>query len=67
MNYGGKYPGIDRLQLGDTILLPLGFQTSLRKEGTVVYIHPEKRFFTAEFNCGQNRIRESYCAYGKLE
>ncbi len=56
-----------KLQLGDTLVLPLCFQPGLRKEGTVVYIHPEKRFFTAEFDCGENSIRESYCAHGKLE
>ena len=66
MNYGAKYPGIDKLQLGDTLVLPLCFQPGLRKEGTVVYIHPEGRFYTLEFTFpggldGKPRkFRESY-------
>ncbi len=65
MEYLAKYPGIERLKTGDTLLLPLSFQHgSSPQKGTVVYIHPELRFFTAEFSVGNGRIRESYCALG---
>ena len=30
------------------------------EEGTVVYVHPEGRFYTLEFNFPKGRFRESY-------
>lgn len=39
-------------------------KTPLRVSGYVVYVHPERRFFTAEFTFGgiggTNQIRESF-------
>ena len=62
-----KRPDIREMKIGDTVCLPLSFQSGAGPlEGKVVYIHPQLRFFTAEFICGNNRIRESYCAYGPL-
>lgn len=31
-----------------------------KMEGTVVYVHPEYRYFTMEFSAGERTYRESY-------
>lgn len=31
-----------------------------KMEGTVIYVHPEYRFFTLEFDAGGRTYRESY-------
>ena len=60
-----KKPDIHKLSVGDTVRMPLSYQTGRRLlEGTVVYIHPKLRFFRVEFKVGDTLIRESYCAYG---
>ena len=56
-----------RLAIGDKVRLPVvPFTTPL--SGTVIYIHPRRRFFRAEFeNELGDRIREGYIfADGKL-
>lgn len=57
--------------LGEPMTLPveLGFESPYTNkakrmrplEGTVVYIHPEGRYFTLEFHTGKGRFRQSYC------
>ena len=60
---------INTMKLGDQINLPVypkaqGYQLSV---GTVVYIHPEKRFFTLEFTTELgNKIRQSYIPHGPM-
>jgi len=62
-----KRPDINKLRIGDTVRMPMSHQNGLfPQEGKVVYIHPKLRFFTLEFVCESNRIRESYCAYGPV-
>ena len=62
-----KRPDIHGLRVGDTVRMPMSFQSSRRlMEGKVVYIHPKLRFFTVEFTGENYRIRESYCAYGPV-
>ncbi len=62
------YPGIEKLKIGDRLLLPTSFHPCIAPlVGTVVYIHPELHFFTAEFAFGSKRIRESYCALGRWD
>ena len=61
-----RKPDIHKLTVGDTVRMPLSYQTGRRLlDGTVMYIHPKLRFFTLEFVVGNTRIRESYCAYGQ--
>ncbi len=61
-----RRPDIRKLKLGDIVRMPMSFQSGmLPQEGVVVYIHPKLRFFTLGFICGNNKIRESYCAYGQ--
>ena len=60
-----KRPDINKLRIGDVVRMPMSHQNGMSPyEGTVVYIHPKKRFFTWEFTCDSNRIKESCCAYG---
>lgn len=37
-----------------------GFREPERYTGTVVYIHPERRFFTVEFKFANGKFRQSY-------
>ncbi len=61
-------PDIKNMKLGDTVYVPVTFDHNFEfHEGKIVYIHPELRFYTVEFQCGESRIRESYCAYGPLK
>lgn len=30
------------------------------RNGVVIWVHPKKRFYTAEFTIGQRKVRESY-------
>jgi len=49
--------------IGDrkTELLHFGDQEPRYKTGTVVWIHPERRFYTVEFDMGMGRtVRENY-------
>ena len=50
------------MKVGDRVseLVSFGDTTPLRKTGTVVYIHPERRFYVAEFEFEKGRLRESY-------
>ena len=65
MQSNHKRPDINKLNLGDTVRMPLSHLSGMcPQDGTVVYIDPKLRFFTLEFIFGNNRIRESYCAYG---
>jgi hypothetical protein len=58
-------PDITKLQIGDTVTVPVNSWTSLPpQKGKVVYIHPKRRFFTVQFD---NGIKESYCAHGSLD
>lgn len=57
--------------LGETMILPveLGFESPYTNKakrmrplpGTVVYIHPEGRWFTLAFETPKGTFRESYC------
>ena len=63
-----KRPDIHGLQVGDSVRMPISFQSGRRLvEGKVVYIHPKLRFFTVEFTGESSRIKESYCAYGPVD
>lgn len=64
MKWVGR-PDIDKVAIGDEVSLPICEVSKGEKmPGRVVYIHPEKRFFTAEFE--KTHTRESYCAHGDL-
>lgn len=57
-----KRPDVETLKLRDDVMAPIGcWFVAPAQKGTVVYIHPEKRFFTVQF---ENGIRESYCTHG---
>ena len=60
---------MDKMQIGDKFRAPIYPSVRERKleEGTIVYIHPEKRFFTVEFITETGTaIRESYHPAGPL-
>ncbi len=64
MKWAGR-PDIDSVAIGDEVNLPMcEVSQGEPVKGSVVYIHPKKRFFTVEFE--KTHIRESYCAYGPL-
>lgn len=50
---------IKRLQVGDTTT---EFLTSVNQTltGKVVYVHPERRFYTVEFEFEYGKFRESF-------
>lgn len=50
------------MQLGDkrTEKLSMGEGQPVTKTGVVVYIHPQRRFYTVEFDVNGHKIRESY-------
>ena len=59
-----KRPDIKTVAIGDEAIMPIsGINNLPPQRGHVVYIHPQKRFMTVEF---ENGIRESYCAYGPM-
>ena len=61
---------IGSLRLGDRINLPVypGVKGYSVSAGRVVYIHPEKRFFTLEFTTELgNKIRQSYIPHGPMK
>ena len=54
---------MDKMRIGDKFRAPIYPSVRERKleEGTIVYIHPKKRFFTVEFITETGTtIRESY-------
>ena len=60
---------MDKMRIGDKFRAPIYPSVRERKleEGTIVYIHPEKRFFTVEFITETGiAIRESYHPAGPL-
>lgn len=60
---------IRKLRIGDEIDLPLhpNITDPPHSVGRVVYIHPQKRFFTLEFTSkAGEKIRESYVPHGPL-
>ena len=64
MKWVGR-PDINAVAIGDEVSLPICMVSHDElMRGRVVYIHPQKRFFTVEFE--GSHIRESYCAYGPL-
>lgn len=50
------------MQIGDkkTGVVNLGDCRGITKTGTVVYIHPDRRFYTVEYELGSGKVRESY-------
>ncbi len=55
----------DDLQVGDSVKARIyygmsGGSTLPPEEGTVVYVHPERRYFTLEFRFRDGAFRESY-------
>ena len=50
------------MQVGDkkTEVLHMGQDNGVTKTGTVVYIHPARRFYVVEFDPGGHKVRESY-------
>ena len=60
---------IFKLKIGDVVKMPVypKVRTAFLETGRVVYIHPEKRFFTVEFTTETgSHFRESYSPYGPL-
>ena len=56
-----------RMKVGDTVterlMFDKGRSTSLYT-GTVIYVHPEGRFYRAEFELPGGKVRESFSLYG---
>lgn len=49
------------IQLGDTVTRRIE-ATDRKATGTVVYLHPEGRYYTVEFDLGLYKFRECYNA-----
>lgn len=49
------------IHLGDTVTRRIE-ATARKTTGTVVYIHPEGRYYTVEFDLGFYKFRESFNA-----
>lgn len=47
------------IQIGDTVTRHID-ATDRKATGTVVYIHPEGRYYTVEFDLGFYKFRESF-------
>ena len=57
---------LETLKVGDSVELPI-YPEHTCHEGKVVFIHPEKRFFTVEFSLdGGIFIRESFPFHGPM-
>ena len=53
------------MQVGD-VVKRYPFESENQLTGKVIYIHPERRFYTVEFDCGMGRhFRQSYFFYGE--
>ena len=64
MDWIGR-PDIEKVQVGDTVKVPMGFlKDAPIVKATVVYVHEKKRFFRVMFD--GTKIKESFCAYGPL-
>ena len=56
------------MQVGDrtTEAIHMGAGATLTKTGTVIYIHPRRRFYVVEFEMGAgHRLQESYFFSGR--
>lgn len=58
MNVGDKVTRIPHFLMGHE-QSPMR-ETAKPLTGTVVYIHPQMRYYTVEFNLGLWKVRESY-------
>lgn len=58
MNVGDKVSCIPDFLLGNETS-PLRQKVS-PQTGTVVYIHPQGRYYTVEFEMGDGKVKESY-------
>lgn len=56
------------VKVGDTVMERLMFdkgKSLVPFKGTVIYVHPEGRFYRAEFELPGCKIREGFSLYGK--
>lgn len=55
------------MQVGDkrTEVIHMGQDGGVTKTGTVVYIHPERRFYVVEADLGGQKVREAYYFPGR--
>ena len=55
------------VKVGDQVRLPLTLDKGFKMlTGTVIWIHPERRFFQVEFQLPGGTVRESYSFYGEM-
>lgn len=54
------------IQVGDIVHERLQFDTKSQDEfeGVVIYVHPERRFYRAEFELLGGTVREAFSLYG---
>lgn len=56
------------VKVGDIVREKLMFdkgKSTQLYEGVVIYVHPEGRFYRAEFQLPGGKVRESFSLYGK--
>ena len=57
-----------RVKIGDEMELPVKMDKGyIRMRGTVIWIHPQRRFFEVEFKTALGNIRECYPFKGDIE
>lgn len=54
------------VKVGDIVFERLQFDTKSTTpyKGVVIYVHPEKRFFRAEFELAGGKVTEAFSLYG---
>ena len=58
------------IQIGDTVMERIQLdkgRSTVPYKGTVIYIHPERRFYRAEFELAGGKVRESFLINGGKE
>lgn len=56
-----------KVKVGDIVMERLMFdkgKSTTPYKGTVIYVHPEGRFYRAEFKLPGGKVRESFSLYG---
>ena len=55
------------VKVGDIVMERLQFESksTVPYKGTVIYVHPEKRFFRAEFELPGGKVIEGFSLHGK--
>lgn len=56
-----------KVKVGDIVMERIQFdkgRSTIPYKGTVIYVHPEGRFYRAEFELPGGKVREAFSLYG---